>query len=268
VIGGLDRRSVERAQALFAPLAPTQVVVSSLEAAEMVKLVCNAHTDLLYGYGNEVALMAEAVGLDAAEVIDAANLEYPRPDLAKPGFVGGGCLVKDPYLLAGSVTGHGYTPSLVLAARRLNEGVPDHVGARLLSALRARGRTGPGSKVLLCGLAYKGFPPTDDLRGAAAPAIVDALRPHVADLIGHDHLVTADRARSHLGIDLVGLEEGFDGADAVAFLTDHPGYRSADIGALATRLRRPAVVFDTWGVLRGREDALGPDVAYLRLGRG
>jgi UDP-N-acetyl-D-mannosaminuronic acid dehydrogenase len=266
VIGGVDRRSAERAKALFAPLAPNQVVVSSLEAAEMVKLVCNAHTDLLYGYGNEVALMAEAVGLDATEVIDAANLDYPRPDLAKPGFVGGGCLVKDPYLLASSVDRHGYTPSLVLAARRLNERVPDHVAARLLSALRDRGRTGPACKVLICGLAYKGFPPTDDLRGAAAPAIIDALRPHVGRVVGHDHLVTAARARSHLGIDLVGLEEGFDGADAVAFLTDHPGYRAADIDALARRLRHPGVIFDTWGVLRGREDTLGPGVTYLRLG--
>ncbi len=268
VIGGADQRSAERAQALFAPLAPRQVVVSSLEAGEMVKLVCNAHTDLLYGYGNEVGLMAEALGLDAAEVIRSANLEYPRPDLARPGFVGGGCLIKDPYLLAGSVQRGGYSPPLVLAARRLNEGLPGHVAARLLAALRARGRTGGGSKVLVCGLAYKGFPPTDDTRGAAAPVVVDALRPHVETIVGHDPLVPAARTRRELGIEAASLDHGADGADAVVLLTDHPDYRALDPATLSSRLRRPAVVFDTWGVLAGREAAFGPDVAYLRLGRG
>jgi UDP-N-acetyl-D-mannosaminuronic acid dehydrogenase len=268
VIGGVDQQSIERACEVFAPLATNHVVVSSIEAAEMVKLVCNAHTDLIYGYGNEVALMAEALSLDAVEVIDAANLDYPRPDLSKPGFVGGGCLVKDPYLLAAAASEHGYTPSLVLAARRLNEHLPDHVAARLLAVLGASGRSGADSKILICGLAYKGFPPTDDLRGAAAPVLIEALRPHVGSLVGHDLLVTATRARSQLGIDLVALEEGFEGADAVVFLTDHPAYRALDLKVLAPRLRRPAVVFDTWGVLDDRAAQLGPDVTYLRLGRG
>ena len=118
IVGGLDDRSVLRAKELLARVAPDQVVVSSLEIAEMVKLVCNAHTDLIYGFGNEVAQMADALGVSGNEVIAAANLRYPRPDLCRPGFVGGSCLTKDPYLLMHAVREAGYQPPLVAAARR------------------------------------------------------------------------------------------------------------------------------------------------------
>ena len=99
VVGGLDDASLEAAVALFERLTRRVVPVSSLEAAELVKLVNNAHTDLIYSFGNEVALLAERLRVDPLEVIRAANVEYPRPDLSKPGFVGGGCLSKDPYIL-------------------------------------------------------------------------------------------------------------------------------------------------------------------------
>ena len=105
VVGGLDAASGEAAAELFSRLTRRVVRVSSLEAAELVKLVNNCHTDLIYGYGNEVALLAERFGLDPLEVIQGANLEYPRPDLAKPGFVGGGCLSKDPYILLSAAAG-------------------------------------------------------------------------------------------------------------------------------------------------------------------
>src|SRR5439155_923913 len=81
VVGGLDEPSRAAAEALFRRLTTRTVSVSSLEAAEMVKLINNCHTDLIYSYGNEVALMAERMRLDPLELIRAANLDYPRPDL-------------------------------------------------------------------------------------------------------------------------------------------------------------------------------------------
>src|SRR5205814_9797259 len=119
VVGGLDSDGREAAAALFAKITQRIVPVSSLEAAELVKLVNNCHTDLIYSYGNEVALMAERWGLDPLEVIRAANVDYPRPDLARPGFVGGACLSKDPYILISASRATGYTPWLVGQARGL-----------------------------------------------------------------------------------------------------------------------------------------------------
>src|SRR5204863_8540427 len=113
VVGGLDDASAEAAAALFARVTPRVVRVSSLEAAELVKLVNNCHTDLIYSFGNEVALLAERAGLDPLEVIRAANVDYPRPDLSRPGYVGGGCLSKDPYILLASGQALGHEPWLV-----------------------------------------------------------------------------------------------------------------------------------------------------------
>jgi UDP-N-acetyl-D-mannosaminuronic acid dehydrogenase len=275
VIGGLDLASADAASQLFRPLSPRQVRVSSIEAAEMVKLVNNCHTDTIYGFGNEVALLAEALGLDAVEVIDAANVEYPRPNLHRPGFVGGGCLTKDPYLLMASTADAGHVPGLVAAARRLNEAVPEHQVDRLLRALKD-GRedghadgAGETRRVLVCGLAYKGSPPTDDTRGSPAPPVIARLRDHGVDVVAHDHMVSAATAE-RMGARLVDdVAEGFAGSDGVIVLTDHPGYAALDARAAVATMRRPGVVVDGWGVLAAQLEGLPADeVTYLRFGRG
>ena len=103
VVGGLDEASLRAGVEFFGGLAHTVVPVSGLEAAELVKLSNNCHTDLIYSFGNELALIAEEHGLDPLEVIRATNLDYPRPDLSKPGYVGGGCMSKDPYIMISCV---------------------------------------------------------------------------------------------------------------------------------------------------------------------
>jgi len=267
IVGGVDHRSVARARTLFAPVAADQVVVSSLEAAELVKLVCNAHTDLIYGFGNEVALMAEALGLDGNEVITAANQRYPRPDLCRPGFVGGSCLTKDPYLLVEAAERVGYHPPMVAAARTVNERVPRVVADHVLKALAGKGRPAADAKVLLCGIAYKGRPETDDVRGSAATAVAEALRGRVGVLAGHDYVVSEARIAA-LGYEPGSLADGMRGADAVVVLVDHPRYRKElDLAMVRDTMRPPAVVFDMWGELAGELAGL-PDVDYRRLGRG
>lgn len=265
VIGGVDDRSARRAADLFGRLAPDQVIVSGLEAAEMVKLVCNAHTDLIYGFGNEVALMAHSLGVDAHEVIKAANLRYPRPDLSRPGFVGGSCLTKDPYLLMSAAARAGYHPPMVAAARAVNERLPLFAVEQVLDGLATTGRDVGQARVLICGVAYKGSPETDDIRGSASVEVARVLRGRVAQLRGHDFVVAPERI-GQAGFTPVGLDDGLTDADAVVLLVDHPGYRQAlSRGALRERLRRPAVVFDMWGVL-AEELADAGDIDYRRLG--
>jgi UDP-N-acetyl-D-mannosaminuronic acid dehydrogenase len=266
VIGALDDRALERSRELLKAVVTDTVEVSSPEAAELLKLICNAHTDLIYGFGNEVALMAAALGVDANEVIAAANLRYPRPDLSRPGFVGGSCLVKDPYLLIHSAAAAGYRPPMVAAARSVNERVPGHVVEVVLAALAARERPVAQAKVLLCGIAYKGRPETDDVRGAASVEVAAALRGRLGELVGHDFVVDPDRIAA-TGATPTDLAAGLDGADALVLLVDHPGYREITAELVRTRMRAGAVVYDMWGLL---EDELAgePGLDYRRLGRG
>ena len=264
VVGGFDANSTQAASELFARVTRRVVPVSSLEAAELVKLVNNCHTDLIYSYGNEVALIAESWRLDPLEVIRAANLEYPRPDLARPGFVGGACLSKDPYILVSAARAAGYTPWLVGQARGLNERLPAHVAERLLDLIRrARGRA-EGARLSVLGWAYKGWPPTDDMRGTPVVSMLPLFRAAGLVLRGHDYLVAPEVIRG-LGAEPVSPEEAFDGADAVLVITNHPEYAKLDLGALLPKLRRPAVLYDCWRIL-DEEAARAAGVSYAGIG--
>jgi UDP-N-acetyl-D-mannosaminuronic acid dehydrogenase len=264
VVGGLDSDGRGAAAALFARVTKRVVEVSSLEAAELVKLVNNCHTDLIYSYGNEVALMAERWQLDPLEVIRAANLEYPRPDLAKPGFVGGACLSKDPYILISGSRAAGYTPWLVGQARGLNEHLPVYVAERLIGMIRKARGSAEGARLAVLGWAYKGWPPTDDMRGTPIVSMLPLLRAAGLELRGHDYLVAADVIRG-LGAEPVTPEAAFDGADAVLVITNHSEYAKLDLGRLLPGLRRPAVLYDCWRIL-DEETVRGAGVSYAGIG--
>ncbi|MDG4772409.1 nucleotide sugar dehydrogenase [Solwaraspora sp. WMMD792] len=261
VVGGLDDDSRRAGVALFGRLVRQVVPVSSLETAELVKLANNCHTDLIYAYGNEIALLAGAHGVDPLEVVRAANHDYPRPDLARPGFVGGSCLSKDPYLFGASAPAH--TPLLVAAARQRNEQLPVQVAETVIGRLRQlRGATA-GATLAVLGWAYKGWPPTDDMRGAAVVAMLPAFDRAGLRVLGHDPLVADEVIRAHGG-EPVSLDKAFSEADAVLVLNDHPDYRGLPVGTLlpGTAVR---FVYDSWRIL-DEESVRAAGVHYESLG--
>jgi UDP-N-acetyl-D-mannosaminuronic acid dehydrogenase len=259
VVGGLDEHSRRLGLEFFGGLARQLVPVSSVEAAELVKLTNNCHTDVIYAFGNEVAMMAERFGLDPLEVIRATNLDYPRPDIAKPGYVGGGCLSKDPYILLSSAERRGYGPYLVGRARELNEELPAHVAGRVVDLM---GDTA-GRTLCVLGWAYKGWPPTDDMRGTPIATMMPVFDAAGLRVVGHDPLVAADVIREYGG-EPVPLAEGFAQADAVLVITDHPDYRALDLGGLlaGSRIR---LVYDSWRIL-DEQAVTGRGVRYAGLG--
>ncbi|MFQ5801307.1 MAG: nucleotide sugar dehydrogenase [Candidatus Methylomirabilales bacterium] len=268
VVGPLNDASEEMAVQLWKQVTQRVVVVSSLEAAEMVKLINNCHTDLIYSYGNEVAMMAHKLGLDPLELIRAANLDYPRPDLARPGFVAGPCMSKDPYLLMSSLQGYSCMPRLLMTARALNESLPEMVTRHLIESLGKFAGGIEGAKVLICGFAYKGWPVTDDVRGAPAVPIVNVLRQYPVRLYGHDHIVPSETI-SICGVSpVVELDQGFDGARAVLFVNEHPEYRKLEISKLTQTMQRPAIVYDCWRMFDTGTVESVPDIHYVGIGYG
>ncbi|MBD9732598.1 nucleotide sugar dehydrogenase [Streptomyces sp. H28] len=260
VVGGLDEDSLKRGRDLFGGLAEQVLPVSSLEAAELVKLTNNCHTDVIYAFGNELAMLSERFGLDPLEVIRATNLDYPRPDIARPGYVGGGCLSKDPYIMAFAGERAGYRPGLIGAARKLNEDLPVHVAARVADALRETG----GTTLYVLGWAYKGWPPTDDMRGTPIAAMMPVFDAAGLRVLGHDPLVGAEVIRAHGGEPVDDVLAGFREADAVLVVTDHPDYRALDM-TRALEGSRTRLVFDSWRIL-DRAGITARGVRYEGLG--
>ncbi len=265
IIGGLDERSSARAEALFRLITPSIVHVSSLEAAEMIKLINNTYRDLTFAFANEVALIAERLGLSAAEMIRAANEDYPRSNVAKPGFVGGPCLEKDALILIDSLHRIDFRPRVIEEARRINQALPDHVANRLLEELRLLRGSASRARILVTGFAFKGRPATEDVRGSAAIPLARRLQASGVEVWGHD-FVTPEKVIADLGVRTCTLEEGFDGANGVVIMNNHPGYLTAGIPALARSLRHPAMLFDSWGLFDVEQFRDAPGLHYAPLG--
>src|SRR5690606_35637863 len=262
VVGGLDEPSLASGGEVFSQLARQVVPVSGLETAELVKLANTCHTDLIYAFGNEVASVAEQHGLDPLEVIRAANVDYPRPDLARPGYVGGGCLSKDPYLMLHSVSGR--QPKLVAQARELNEFLPVHVAGQVVELVKRLRGSAAGARLAVLGWAYKGWPPTDDMRGTPIATMMPVFTEAGMTVVGHDPMVSPDVITAY-GRQPVELAEAFTGADAVLVITDHPEYRALAVESLLSGPARPVLVFDSWRVL-DEKAVTAAGVHYAGLG--
>jgi UDP-N-acetyl-D-mannosaminuronic acid dehydrogenase len=261
VVGGLDDESLRDGVALFEGLAQRVVPVSTLETAEMVKLANNCHTDLIYSYGNEIALIAERHSLDPLEVIRAANIDYPRPDLARPGYVGGGCLSKDPYIMISSAGEP--EPFLVGRARALNEHLPEHVAKTVVNMIREERGDTQGAELAVLGWAYKGWPPTDDMRGTPIATMLPVFSEAGLTVLGHDPMVSDDVIRQYGG-EPISLDKAFSGSDAVLVINDHPDYRGIELTSVLGD-RRPTVIYDSWRILDERE-VTAAGIRYAGIG--
>ncbi len=262
IVGGLDERSADRAEAMFRRITDKIVRVSSLEAAEMIKLINNTYRDLTFAFANEVALIAERLGLSAGELIHAANADYLRSGVARPGFVGGPCLEKDALILISSLHQMDFKPRVIEEARRLNQSLPDQVAARVIDEVRRLRPGAEGAKVLVSGFAFKGRPATEDVRGSAAIPVMQQLQKVGFEVWGHD-FVTPEKIVTGLGARACTLEEGFAGADAVVIMNNHADYLTVEIPTLARSMRNPSVLFDSWSLF-GPADFRG--IAGLRYG--
>lgn len=267
IVGGLTDADMWRATSIFQRLTPTTIKVSSLEAAEVIKLLDNSYRDHMFAFGNEVALLCDAAGLDGIEVIRAANTGYERTKIAMPGFVGGPCLHKDPHILQDSLTDFGFVPALVREGRALNESLSDRVIDMLLRELPADAAS-ITAKIAICGVAFKGRPETDDTRATPAIELIAALRRRFpkAKICGQDFAVS-DEGIAELGIEPASIDAAFGGSSIVIVANNNAKYQWLNLDALAASMKRPAVVFDVWSVLPMDEKAAEVEgVAMRRLG--
>jgi UDP-N-acetyl-D-mannosaminuronic acid dehydrogenase len=166
IIGAASNSKIESATEFLLEIGLVIVKCSNAESAEFVKLISNAWRDTIFGVSNEIALMAETIGLDAAEIINVANYKYPRANIPSAGPVGGPCLYKDSHILLNSFTQEFRGKSIIYSARALNEKVELNIYELLLQHIEV------GSKVLFIGAAFKGSPKTNDIRNGLTSNLI------------------------------------------------------------------------------------------------
>ena len=166
IIGAASNSKIESVTEFLLEIGLDIVKCSSAESAEFVKLISNAWRDTIFGVSNEIALMAESIGLDAAEIIYVANFKYPRANIPSVGPVGGPCLYKDSHILLNSFSQEFREKSIIYSARALNEKVELNIYELLLQHLEV------GSEVLFIGAAFKGSPKTNDIRNGLTSNLI------------------------------------------------------------------------------------------------
>ncbi len=243
IIGALNEQSMLHSVEIFSRITPSIVRVSSLEAAEIIKLVDNSYRDLTFAYANEIALICKELNLDAGEVIESANSGYARTNISRPGFVGGVCLEKDPYILNNLVDSD---HSLIKVAREINESLPVHVLERIKKHLKEENRSFKKSKIFISGFAFKGQPETDDLRGSPTIDLLELLKKsQIKNIYGHDFIVKQENIKG-LGVEPCSVERGFTDADIAVFMNNHKSYENLKIKNLVKKMKKGALLFDGW----------------------
>lgn len=258
---------LNRASRIFQLMTPTVVRVSSLETAELIKLVDNAQRDVHFAYSNEVARICNAVGVSATEVIGLGKIGYPRTNLASPGPVGGPCLEKDPYILAESVAEFGIEAEMTVLARTINKASLIESSEFLANTFEDLAKRTP-RRIALLGIAFKGTPATDDLRGTTAKPVFEYLRKRfpLAQFIGFDAVVAADDLNSFGLSAAASPAEAFARSDIVVILNNHPLFSSMAIDSLATELNSPALIYDFWNHYQPARLNLPSHVRYVGMG--
>lgn len=267
IVGADDQETRERAAHFFYRLTPTCVQVSTLETAEIIKLIDNTFRDVQFGFANEVARICDAYGVNAMEVIPGGKLGYPRTDVALPGLVGGPCLEKDPHILAQSLRERGIDLDIATSARRVNERQPDETVDFVLSEHARRKRCPP--KIAVLGMAFKGVPATDDLRGAMSLRVIDAIRTRTpaAGVVVYDPVCNPHQLAEAAPCASVAdsLDIAVAGADIAIIANNHPGLAALRPRNMLAKMAENAIIYDYWNHFSDlRPYELGPN--YFAVG--
>jgi UDP-N-acetyl-D-glucosamine/UDP-N-acetyl-D-galactosamine dehydrogenase len=224
---------------------------SSIRVAESAKVIENIQRDVNIALINELALIFHRLDIDTHEVLAASGTKWNFLPF-KPGLVGGHCIGVDPYYLTHKAQQIGYHPDVILAGRRINDGMGQHVAQCVVKAMARQQLPIAGAKILVLGLAFKENCP--DLRNTRVVDIIDELRSYNAQVDVHDPWVDAALAHEEYGIALAGQPQA--GAyDAVILAVAHREFAALGVDGIRGFGKPQSVLFDVKGLLpRDRVD--------------
>ena len=215
----------------------------SIKVAEAAKVIENSQRDINIAFVNELSKIFNKLGIDTQDVLEAASTKWNFLPF-KPGLVGGHCIGVDPYYLAQCAQRHGYHPEIILAGRRMNDGMGEHVANETVRLMLKKGIQVLGSDILILGFTFKENCP--DVRNTKVIDIYKALKDYNLNLTVYDPWANADIVRHEYGIEVVN-ELPVEKADAVILAVAHEKFKGLDVESLA---KEKHVIFDVKGFLK------------------
>jgi UDP-N-acetyl-D-galactosamine dehydrogenase len=234
---------------------------SSIKVAEAAKVIENTQRDLNIALMNELALIFHRLGIDTKSVLDAAGTKWNFLKFS-PGLVGGHCIGVDPYYLTAKAESVGYHPQVILAGRRINNGMGKFVAEQTMKRLGQLARPVNDLKVAVLGLTFKENVP--DLRNSRVPDIIHELCEYGVQVLAHDPIAEPEEAVAEYGIHLHQWND-LKNVDGLVIAVAHRAYAEMGLQELLKPLRsqQDGVVIDVKSLLDRTK--LSSSLKYWRL---
>ena len=241
VTSGSMPRIADLVNALYASIITAGThQAPSTKVAEAAKVIENTQRDVNIALINELALIFKRIGIDTEDVLRAAGTKWNFLPF-RPGLVGGHCIGVDPYYLTHKATEIGYHPEMILAGRRINDGMGAYVAQQIVVLMTERRIMVGDSKILILGLAFKENCP--DLRNSKVMDIVDELRRFDANVDVYDPWVDADGAYREYGLRPVGAPKR-GGYDAIVLAVGHDEFKAMGVRKIREWAKKLHVLYD------------------------
>ena len=260
VVSGDTPATLEKVAKLYEHVALAGVHrAESIRVAEAAKVIENTQRDLNIALMNELSIIFHRMGIDTAEVLRAAGTKWNFVRF-QPGLVGGHCIGVDPYYLTHKAEMLGYHPEVILAGRRINDGMARFVAENAVKELARAGFPAHGSKAIVAGLAFKEDCP--DLRNSKVADLVAELTNYGVEVHVHDPVVDAHEAKEEYGIELESWE-ALPRAQLIVLAVPHRELLARPLSAYAAKAEKGAVLVD----VKSRLDPRSATAEGLRLWR-
>ncbi|MHB8255473.1 MAG: nucleotide sugar dehydrogenase [Acidiferrobacter sp.] len=241
IVAGDDAPTLDAVAGLYGSIITAGVYrASSIKVAEAAKVIENTQRDLNIALMNELSILFHKLDLDTAEVLAAAGTKWNFLPF-KPGLVGGHCIGVDPYYLTYKADKLGYHPQVILAGRRINDGMGKYVAEATVKQMIRTGSAIKGACVNVLGLTFKEDCP--DLRNSRVIDVIQELRSYGIEVFVHDPVPAQDEAYKEYGITLLPWED-LPVADAMVVAVAHQAFRDCELDQLTAKIKSGGAFVD------------------------
>ena len=241
VVSGDDATTTDKVAKLYELVVTAGVHrASSIKVAEAAKVIENTQRDLNIALMNELSIIFNRMGIDTLEVLEAAGTKWNFLPF-RPGLVGGHCIGVDPYYLTHKAERLGYHPQVILAGRRINDGMGTYIAQQVVKHMVAQGKQIGGAKVNVLGLTFK--EDCRDVRNSKVADLIYELKSYGIDVSIHDPLAEPSEVEHEYGFNLVSWEQ-LPAADALVLAVAHKQFLELSTDDLLKKMTRPACMVD------------------------
>ena len=241
VVSGDTPATLEKVAAMYELIVKPGVHrASSIKAAEAAKVIENTQRDLNIALMNELAIIFDKIGIDTSEVLKAAGTKWNFLKFS-PGLVGGHCIGVDPYYLTHKAEMLGYHPQVILAGRRINDGMAKFIAEQTIKQMINSGSYIKGAKVNVLGLTFKEN--CGDLRNSKVADVIAELKTYGVEVFVHDPFADPEEALHEYGVHLLKWED-LPRADAIVAAVSHPQFTALSAGDFGQKLIKGGCFID------------------------